>query len=131
MKKQRNKIGLVTLLFAGIILLNGCGSTTPLLSTPIKNIDQTAVKLSEMSEGESRSWSHLDLIKDSIPGVSLDRAYDELVKPNGETVVVAVIDSGIDILHEDLKANVWINEDEIPDNGIDDDKNGYIDDVNG
>ena len=131
MKKQTNKIRLITLLFAGIILLNGCGSTAPLLSTPIENIDQTAVKLSEMSEEESRSWSHLDLIKDSIPGVSLDRAYDELVKPNGETVVVAVIDSGIDILHEDLKANVWINEGEIPDNGIDDDKNGYIDDVNG
>ena len=131
MKKQTNKISFIALLFAGIILLNGCGSTAPLLSTPIENIDQTAVKLSEMTEDEDRSWSHLDLIKDSIPGVSLDRAYEELVKPNGETVVVAVIDSGIDISHEDLQANVWINEDEIPDNGIDDDKNGYIDDVNG
>src|SRR5690606_12087972 len=46
-------------------------------------------------------------------------------------VVVAVIDSGIDTLHEDLKPVLWVNEGEIPGNGIDDDKNGYIDDVHG
>lgn len=46
-------------------------------------------------------------------------------------VIVADIDTGIDITHPDLAANIWVNEDEIPDNGIDDDGNGYIDDVNG
>jgi subtilisin family serine protease len=46
-------------------------------------------------------------------------------------VIVAVIDSGIDIDHEDLKSVMWINEKEVPGNGMDDDKNGYIDDVYG
>ena len=46
-------------------------------------------------------------------------------------VVIAVIDTGVDYLHEDLTANMWHNPGEIPDNGIDDDSNGYIDDVYG
>jgi subtilisin family serine protease len=46
-------------------------------------------------------------------------------------VIIAIIDTGVDYNHEDLAANRWINEDEIPENGIDDDQNGYIDDVNG
>ena len=46
-------------------------------------------------------------------------------------VIVSVVDGGVDIEHEDLKDNLWVNEGEIPDNGIDDDNNGYIDDVNG
>jgi cell wall-associated protease len=65
-------------------------------------------------------------------GISMNKAYAEILKGKpSRTVVVAVIDSGIDIEHEDLKANIWINTGEIPDNGIDDDKNGYIDDVYG
>ena len=69
---------------------------------------------------------------DSIPGMSVDRAYDELLiglKP--KKVIVAVIDAGIDINHEDLENLIWINKGEIPGNNIDDDKNGYVDDVNG
>jgi subtilisin family serine protease len=46
-------------------------------------------------------------------------------------VVVAVVDTGVDYTHPDLAANIWVNTDEIPGNGIDDDKNGYIDDVKG
>ena len=46
-------------------------------------------------------------------------------------VIVAVIDAGIDINHEDLNELIWVNKDEIPNNGIDDDKNGYVDDING
>ena len=46
-------------------------------------------------------------------------------------VIVAVIDAGIDINHEDIKDVIWVNKDEIPDNNIDDDGNGFIDDVNG
>lgn len=119
------------LAFAGIFLLNSCGSTAPILSTPIENIDQTPVKFSKLTEVEKKGWSHFDLKKDTVPGVSLNLAYEKLVRPNGKTVIVAVIDSGIDITHEDLRNNIWINEDEVPNNGIDDDKNGYIDDVNG
>lgn len=51
--------------------------------------------------------------------------------PAGNDVVVAVVDGGVDLVHEDLAANIWVNENEIPGNGKDDDKNGYIDDING
>jgi subtilisin family serine protease len=65
-------------------------------------------------------------------GMSTDKAYAKLLADKkSQTVVVAVIDSGVDIEHEDLKGQIWLNEDEIPGNGIDDDKNGYIDDVHG
>ncbi len=65
-------------------------------------------------------------------GMQTDKAYKKILKnKKGETVIVAVIDSGVDIEHEDLKDVIWTNKDEIPGNGIDDDKNGYIDDVHG
>ncbi|MGB4850647.1 MAG: S8 family serine peptidase [Saprospiraceae bacterium] len=49
----------------------------------------------------------------------------------GDTIVVAIVDDGIQIAHEDLAANIWYNYNEVPGNNIDDDDNGYIDDVNG
>lgn len=67
----------------------------------------------------------------STPGMNTEKAYKALKKQKSTTVVVAVIDSGIDIEHKDLKGKIWVNEDEIPNNGIDDDNNGYIDDVHG
>lgn len=78
-------------------------------------------------------WHLMDLDKDGYYGVSADKAY-QFIKANNlksKTVVVAVIDSGIDTLHEDLKPVMWVNKGELPGNGIDDDKNGYIDDVYG
>ncbi len=51
--------------------------------------------------------------------------------PAGNDVVVAVVDGGVDLVHEDLAANIWVNKNEIPGNGKDDDKNGYVDDING
>lgn len=79
----------------------------------------------------SENWYHLDAA-DGFNGISADKAYAELLKGKASTeVVVAIIDSGIDIEHEDLKDNIWVNKDEIPGNGIDDDRNGYIDDVHG
>ncbi|RMF02900.1 MAG: peptidase S8 [Bacteroidetes bacterium] len=78
------------------------------------------------------NWPHLDLQADGILGMSTDKAYaDLLAGKKGETVVVAVIDSGMDIEHEDLADVMWVNEDEIPGNGKDDDNNGYVDDVHG
>jgi subtilisin family serine protease len=84
-----------------------------------------------MSEADVKSWTHMDIFTDSIPGMSLAKAYGFVKNKQGKTVIVAVIDSGIDIEHEDLKDVIWTNEDEIPQNGIDDDKNGYIDDSHG
>jgi subtilisin family serine protease len=84
------------------------------------------------SESENKCWYNEDWKTDKSMGVSSDKAYNELLK--GKTpkpVVVAIIDGGTDITHEDLKNVIWVNVDEIPDNGIDDDKNGYIDDIHG
>lgn len=50
---------------------------------------------------------------------------------NGNEIVVAVVDGGVDITHPDLEANIWVNHGEIPNNGKDDDNNGFIDDING
>lgn len=78
------------------------------------------------------NWYNLDMEADKVQGVSTEKAYKELLKDKqSSTVVVAIIDSGIDEEHEDLKDVMWINKDEIAGNGIDDDKNGYIDDVYG
>lgn len=79
-----------------------------------------------------KDWFLRDPELDSLLGVSSERAYETLLKGQpSRTVLVAVIDSGVDIEHEDLKSVIWTNEKEIPGNGIDDDNNGYIDDVHG
>ncbi|MCB0642750.1 MAG: peptidase S8, partial [Phaeodactylibacter sp.] len=78
------------------------------------------------------NWFNLDAATDGVQGVSTEKMYKELLAgKKGETVIVAVIDSGVDSEHEDLKEVMWVNEDEIPNNGIDDDKNGYVDDIPG
>jgi len=77
-------------------------------------------------------WYLKDPQLDKVPGVSATRAYQELLKDKVPTpVVVAVIDSGFDTTHVDLKPVLWRNPKEIPGNGIDDDKNGYVDDIHG
>jgi len=111
-------------------ILASCGSTN-VISTPITNIDNTPLKVSKLTDAELNSWSHLDLVKDTIPGMSVDKAYEFLKGKKGKTVVVGVIDSGIDIEHEDLKNVLWTNKKEVANNGKDDDKNGFIDDVHG
>ncbi len=113
------------------LFLMGCGATT-LVSTPIENIDTVPLKVSELTETEKKNWGHADLIADTIPGMSVDKAYNEIIKnKKGKTVVVAVLDSGMDLDHEDLKDVLWTNKDEIPNNGKDDDGNGYVDDIHG
>ena len=77
-------------------------------------------------------WYLKDPQLDNVPGVGANRAYQEILKNLIATpVVVAVIDSGIDTAHVDLKPVLWTNRGEIAGNGLDDDKNGYIDDVHG
>ncbi|MFT4023915.1 MAG: S8 family peptidase [Flavihumibacter sp.] len=78
-----------------------------------------------------KGWHLGDFAKDGYYGISIDKAY-EFVKGKPSTpVIVATIDSGIDTTHEDLKPILWVNPREIPGNGIDDDNNGYVDDVHG
>lgn len=78
------------------------------------------------------NWFNLDKGEDKIQGMSTEKAYKKLlVNKKATTVIVGVLDSGVDEDHEDLKNVMWINEDEIPGNNIDDDKNGYVDDIYG
>lgn len=111
--------------------LASCGPQK-MISTPVENIDNLPLKTTPVAENDLKRWSHLDLVKDTLPGMSVDKAYAELLKgKKGQKVIVGIIDSGVDINHEDLKAVVWTNTKEIAGNGIDDDKNGYIDDIHG
>jgi len=68
------------------------------------------VKKSPLTEVQKQRWSDLDLSKDSIPGMSVDKAYAEFLKgKKGTKIIVGVIDSGLDIDHEDLKGKIWTN----------------------
>lgn len=130
MKYSIFKSTLLTVAAAG--LLASCGSGGAIVSPPIGNIDSTPLKTQALTEEQAKNWKDYDLVTDTIPGMSVNKAYEEILKDKkGKTVIVAVIDSGIDVEHEDLDDVLWTNEDEIPNNGKDDDKNGYIDDVHG
>ena len=113
------------------VLLVGCGATT-LVSTPVDNIDAVPLKITELTEAQQKTWGHADLIADTIPGMSIDKAYEQIIKNRkGKKVIVAVVDSGIDLEHEDLDDVLWTNTGERPNNGKDDDGNGYVDDIHG
>lgn len=127
---------LTRILLVGLLsatLLTSCGNTVaPIVSTPIENIDTLPLKTAPLTEEQYKSWVAADLLSDTIPGMSVEKAYAELLKGRkGQKVIVGVIDSGVDIEHEDLKNVIWVNKDEIPGNGKDDDKNGFVDDVHG
>ena len=84
------------------------------------------------AQSSPQNWFHLDPWSDKMAGVSDDRAYGDLLKGmESKTVIVAVIDGGVQVNHPDLADHIWINADEIANNQIDDDHNGYVDDVNG
>jgi len=81
---------------------------------------------------QDQGWHMLDPENDEVQGISVERTYGELLQgKESRPVIVAVIDGGVDYMHEDLKSIMWINTDEVAGNGIDDDKNGYVDDVYG
>lgn len=96
------------------------------------NLPAYAVIDADSVSGKYINWFNKDPNIDHVAGVSAEKAYSELLKnKTSHTVIVAVIDGGVDVNHEDLQGNVWVNEAEIPGNGIDDDNNGYIDDIHG
>jgi len=100
------------------------------VSIPFASFAQESVKDKPLKE-DPKNWHQLDKATTGYNGISLDKAYELLKGKKSKTVVVAVIDSGIDTLHEDLKPILWHNPKEIPGNGIDDDHNGYVDDIYG
>ena len=115
----------------GILCLIGVSSATmaqkanPATLSPIS-------RTRPLAEKEKLYWAHLDPFQDTVPGMSIDRAYAELIKKRkGQPILVAIIDSGIDLAHEDLKEVLWKNPKEIARDGIDNDQNGYVDDVHG
>jgi subtilisin family serine protease len=109
-----------TKVLAGLLLLN--------LSVTAQHDIQVK---KEATQEVPKGWHLLDATKDSLSGISLNRTYDFLKGKKSKPVIVAVIDSGIDTAHEDLKKVLWRNPKEIPGNGKDDDGNGYVDDVYG
>jgi subtilisin family serine protease len=116
------------------ITLASCGSVKSITEKPVPTMETTvsmSQKKGAIGEEQFNHWAHADLVADTIPGMSLDKAYKFLEGKKGVTVIVGVIDSGIDIEHEDLKDVLWTNIKEIAGNGIDDDKNGYVDDIYG
>src|SRR5438270_615891 len=78
-----------------------------------------------------KGWQLMDLKENGFYGISLKPAYLFLQGKKSKPVVIATIDSGIDTLQKDLKSILWTNTKEIPGNGIDDDHNGYVDDIHG
>lgn len=77
------------------------------------------------------NWFNLSPLLDGAEGVRTEETYVTFGQPQSEDIIVAVIDSGVDVNHEDLQGKIWVNSGEIAGNGIDDDGNGYIDDVFG
>ncbi len=135
-----NKLRLLGLSLAAGLTLASCGSTQ---KAAVKNkaAAQTEVKAPEAlpqkfvsvyKDDDLKNWQHTNPFDSHMPGMSTEKAYKELLKDKpAKTVIVAVVDAGIDINHPDLKGVIWTNKGEIPNNGIDDDNNGYVDDVHG
>ncbi|MET3020835.1 S8 family peptidase [Flavobacterium hydatis] len=109
------------------LFLIGCKSSQVSTNSHVNLISKI-----ELTPLELQTWYQKDYIEDTIPGISVDKWYTlNKKKPKNKSIIVAVIDTQIDLKHEDLRGQIWVNEKEIPNNGIDDDHNGYIDDVNG
>ena len=92
--------------------------------------ETTALPLPKVDQ---KYWQHESLEESGVYGVNTQKAIQflESKKRKPSELIVGVLDSGVEIVHPDLKDNIWINKKEIAGNGKDDDKNGYVDDVNG
>ncbi|MBI9033379.1 MAG: S8 family peptidase [Bacteroidales bacterium] len=102
--------------------------STALIAGPV---DDSGPK-KDSTQNKYINWHNCDYGSSQMVGIETEKAYNEVLKnKKSKTVIVAIIDSGVDIEHEDIQGKIWINEDEIVGNNIDDDNNGYIDDING
>ena len=129
------------LLFISIIAtLYGCSTTEPTTTQPEtaapsenqQAVIKDTIDFSTMLE-PPKGWHHWDEQETQFRGISSKEAYETVLsnKSPKKEVIVAVIDGGVDTKHEDLDDVMWTNENEIPNNGKDDDKNGYVDDIHG
>lgn len=94
---------------------------------PIKNAENPQLDFKDASQ----AWYQKDYNDHKLPGISIDKWYNENKKKSKTNIIVAIIDTQVDINHEDLQGQLWTNTKEIANNNIDDDDNGYIDDING
>ena len=126
---------LKSIIYTAVVSVSFVSCKIAIHTIPVPNGTDTVlnipVKKGVLSETELHVWSHMDLQTDSIPGMSIAKAYQFLDGKQGTTVIVAIADSGIDVEHEDLISVVWINPNEIAGNNKDDDNNGYVDDIHG
>jgi subtilisin family serine protease len=113
------------------LALTSCNTTKSITAAPLTVPATLVTKKADLTDNQEKRWSHLDLLRDTIPGMSVDRAYELLKDRKGTKVIVGVVDSGVDIEHPDLKAVVWTNPKEVAGNNKDDDNNGYVDDIHG
>ncbi len=136
-----NKLKLLGIVLTGGLIMSSCGTTQKVTEQQTDEQTKQKVELPEplpqkftslYKNEDLKNWQHTNPFDSHMPGMSTEKAYAELLKDKpATTVIVAVVDAGIDINHPDLKDVIWTNEDEIPNNGIDDDNNGYVDDVHG
>ena len=85
-----------------------------------------------ISDDDKQFWYKKDFITNNISGLSYNKwFFQNRNQKKEQSIIVAVIDTQIDINHEDLKGQIWTNKKEIANNKIDDDKNGFVDDING
>ncbi|WP_299685956.1 S8 family serine peptidase [uncultured Dokdonia sp.] len=119
------------IIFIISLFLISCGSD-PINKEYIKAPkDISKLVFSEYDSLQIHNWHFKDIIQDSLPGISLTRLYDEIIKnKKGKKIIVAVLDTEIDIEHPALKDHIWENPNETL-NNIDDDGNGFVDDING
>lgn len=118
-------------IFIIIYILTSC--TVKKVYTPVTVISNSIIsKNLKLSKGYNKNWEFKDILLDTVSGISLQRAYDDiLTNKANKKVIVALIDMTVEINHIGLKKHIWENKNEIPNNNIDDDNNGYIDDING
>ena len=115
------------ILFIIIIFTSNC--STKKFNTKEHKAD---LEVNKIQQSSVKLWHQKDKQQDTIPGISLDKFYSQNKKAaKSKAIVVAVIDTQIDLKHEDLLGQIWNNTKEVANNGIDDDNNGYIDDSNG
>ncbi|MFD2532386.1 S8 family peptidase [Gracilimonas halophila] len=129
--KYLNKLFILVFLSTFVISCTGTRTTT---ETDTDQIEADDSQTSEVTEVKATETWHLNSTN-AFPyyGTGVEKSYTELLsglEPK-EKVIVAIIDSGTDIEHEDLSDKIWVNDDEVPGNRKDDDGNGYIDDING